>query len=84
MNTAGSVAYGWGALIVAAGVSFYYAKKEIDARRKDATLRGNRPLEKLSWEEKIAQQQTSTADKHLSPIQNSIPKESFKPPEEQK
>ncbi|WWC61830.1 uncharacterized protein I303_104415 [Kwoniella dejecticola CBS 10117] len=80
MNTAGSVAYGWGALIVAAGVSFYYAKKEIDARRKDATLRGNRPLEKLSWEEKIAQQ-ASLGDKNLKPIQDSIPKEAFKPPE---
>ncbi|WWC89377.1 uncharacterized protein L201_004300 [Kwoniella dendrophila CBS 6074] len=83
MNTAGSVAYGWGALIVAAGVSFYYAKKEIDARRKDATLRGNRPLEKLTWEEKIAQQ-TTLGDKNLNPIQNSVPKEAFKPPEEKK
>ncbi|WWC70258.1 uncharacterized protein I206_104208 [Kwoniella pini CBS 10737] len=83
MNTAGSVAYGWGVLIVAAGVSFYYAKKEIDARRKDATLRGNRPLEKLSWEEKIAQQ-ASLGDKNLKPVQNSIPKDAFKLPPEGK
>ncbi|RSH87352.1 hypothetical protein EHS25_003261 [Saitozyma podzolica] len=62
MNTAGSVAYGWGALIVAAGVSFYYAKKEIDARRRDQQLRGARPTEKLSWQEKVAKyEQPATA-----------------------
>jgi hypothetical protein len=37
-------------LIVAAGVSFYYAKKEIDVRRRDQQLRGARPTEKLSCE----------------------------------
>ncbi|WRT66344.1 uncharacterized protein IL334_003299 [Kwoniella shivajii] len=78
MNTAGSVAYGWGALIVAAGVSYYYAKKDIDAKRKDATARGNRPLEKLTWEEKINREQQ--ADKVYKPVQDSIPKEAFKPP----
>ncbi|WVQ72402.1 hypothetical protein IAR50_001954 [Cryptococcus sp. DSM 104548] len=54
MNTAGSVAYGWGVLVVAAGVSFYWAKKEIDGRRRDAQLKGTRSLEKLTWEERIA------------------------------
>ncbi|KIR55816.1 hypothetical protein I315_01698 [Cryptococcus gattii Ru294] len=61
MNTAGSVAYGWGALIVAAGVSFYYAKKEIDSRRKEAQIKGTRPMEKLSWEERIAREQQQGA-----------------------
>ncbi|OCF36872.1 hypothetical protein I317_03267 [Kwoniella heveanensis CBS 569] len=80
MNTAGSVAYGWGALIVAAGVSFYYAKKEIDARRKDAQIRGARPMEKLSWEERINQ---TTQDKAFKPAQDvrPAPGQSFKPPE---
>ncbi|WVR07030.1 hypothetical protein IAU60_004069 [Kwoniella sp. DSM 27419] len=80
MNTAGSVAYGWGVLIVAAGVSFYYAKKEIDVRRKDATFRGQRNMEKLTWEERINQ---TTGDKAFKPAQEAAPKpgQSFKPPE---
>ncbi|WVQ82347.1 hypothetical protein IAT38_004475 [Cryptococcus sp. DSM 104549] len=59
MNTIGSVAYGWGALIVAAGVSYVWAKKEIDGRRKDAQLKGTRSLEKLTWEERIAREQAA-------------------------
>ncbi|WVN88261.1 uncharacterized protein L203_103462 [Cryptococcus depauperatus CBS 7841] len=54
MNTAGSVVYSWGVLVVAAGVSFYYAKKQIDGRRREAQGMGQRPLEKLSWKERIA------------------------------
>ncbi|KAK8864386.1 hypothetical protein IAR55_001634 [Kwoniella newhampshirensis] len=63
MNTAGSVAYGWGALIVAAGVSFYYAKIEIDGRRKEAQLKGTRSMEKLDWEQRIAKAQQEAATK---------------------
>ncbi|WWD17317.1 hypothetical protein CI109_101757 [Kwoniella shandongensis] len=78
MNTAGSVAYGWGALIVAAGISFYYAKQEIDARRKDAQIKGTRSLEKLDWEQRIARAQQEAATKVDKSNTPSIPT-SFKP-----
>lgn len=38
---------GWGSLIAAAGVSFYYAKKTINERRAMQEMRGQRPSEKL-------------------------------------
>lgn len=57
MNTLGSVAYGWGALCLAAGVGFYFAKKEIDQRRRDQQHRGERPTEILSWQERVARQE---------------------------
>ena len=38
---------GWGSLIAAAGVSFYYAKKTINERRALQEVKGQRPSEKL-------------------------------------
>ena len=38
---------GWGSLVVAAGVSFYYAKKTINERRAMQESMGQRPSEKL-------------------------------------
>ncbi|RXK38294.1 hypothetical protein M231_04467 [Tremella mesenterica] len=55
MNTVKSVIYGWGVLIVAGAGAYYYAKKDIDARRQDQKYRGARPMDKLSWQERIEQ-----------------------------
>ena len=38
---------GWGSLIVAAGVSYYWAKQGIDERRLQQAKAGSRPTDKL-------------------------------------
>lgn len=40
-------ALGWGTLVVAAGVSYIFAKKGIDERREKQKSEGSRPTEKL-------------------------------------
>ncbi|TFK49152.1 hypothetical protein OE88DRAFT_474774 [Heliocybe sulcata] len=57
MNTPQSMAIGWGSLILGAGVSFYYAKKNINQRRMDQAAEGSRPTEKLDWQQRIALQE---------------------------
>ncbi|RPD75612.1 hypothetical protein L226DRAFT_560122 [Lentinus tigrinus ALCF2SS1-7] len=52
---------GWGSLVVAAGVSFYYAKKTINERRAVQESMGQRPSEKLDWRSRIEQQEKQTA-----------------------
>ncbi|KAI0315713.1 hypothetical protein OF83DRAFT_1061589 [Amylostereum chailletii] len=47
MNTPKSMALGWGSLVAVAGVSFYYAKKNINERRKLQEAEGARPSAKL-------------------------------------
>ncbi|KAI0325940.1 hypothetical protein GY45DRAFT_1339801 [Cubamyces sp. BRFM 1775] len=44
---------GWGSLLVAAGTSYYYARKSINERRAQQEARGQRPSEKLDWRERI-------------------------------
>ena len=48
----GSIAQllGWGSLIAAAGVSYYYARQSINERRKAQEVAGARPSEKLDCE----------------------------------
>ena len=41
---------GWGSLIAAAGVSYYYARQSINERRKAQEVAGARPSEKLDCE----------------------------------
>ncbi|KAI9175938.1 hypothetical protein H9P43_006302 [Blastocladiella emersonii ATCC 22665] len=53
MNTPGSVAYGWGALIIAGAVAYNMAKKDIDAQRREQAQLGVRPIEELSWQDRI-------------------------------
>ncbi|KNE69841.1 hypothetical protein AMAG_20058 [Allomyces macrogynus ATCC 38327] len=53
MNTPGSVAYGWGVLIVAAGVAYHFAKKDIDAKRREQAALGIRPEHAMTWEERV-------------------------------
>ncbi|KAA1472539.1 hypothetical protein DENSPDRAFT_838843 [Dentipellis sp. KUC8613] len=55
MNTPKTLALGWGSLIAVAGVSFYYAKKSINERRKLQAMEGSRPTEKLDWKDRIEQ-----------------------------
>ncbi|EPQ52166.1 hypothetical protein GLOTRDRAFT_140583 [Gloeophyllum trabeum ATCC 11539] len=59
MNTPQSMALGWGVLVLGAGASFYYAKKGIDARRRAQAVSGDRPVEKLDWQQRIAQQEAA-------------------------
>jgi len=44
---------GWASLIGAAGVSYYFARKEIDARRKLQRESGVRNTEKKEWYERL-------------------------------
>ncbi|KNE71126.1 hypothetical protein AMAG_15795 [Allomyces macrogynus ATCC 38327] len=53
MNTPSSVAYGWGVLIVAAGVAYHFAKKDIDAKRREQAALGIRPEHAMTWEERV-------------------------------
>ncbi|KAG4304825.1 hypothetical protein PORY_001878 [Pneumocystis oryctolagi] len=54
MNKPWSMALGWGSLIVAAGIGYCFAKKEINARRQEKMLRGNFTQDKLDWEKRVA------------------------------
>jgi len=47
MNTAKSVWLGWGSLMVAGAGAYYFAKRDINAYRKEQELKGNRPTEYL-------------------------------------
>ncbi|KAI0760330.1 hypothetical protein C8Q74DRAFT_1295529 [Fomes fomentarius] len=61
MNTPQTMLLGWGSLIVAAGVSFYYAKQTIIERRALQEARGQRPSEKLDWRSRIERQEQAAA-----------------------
>ncbi|KAH9836390.1 uncharacterized protein C8Q71DRAFT_81562 [Rhodofomes roseus] len=61
MNTPQSQLIGWGSLIAAAGVSYYYARQNINERRKAQEFAGARPSEKLDWRARIAQQEQKAA-----------------------
>ncbi|RIA93679.1 hypothetical protein C1645_761853 [Glomus cerebriforme] len=62
MNTPGSMILGWVALIVAGGGAFYYAKKDIDARRRAQEIAKTRPAEKLEWWQKVEQDEKSKSN----------------------
>jgi len=49
MNSAKSVWLGWGTLMVAGGTAYYFAKKDINAYRREQELKGNRGTEFLEW-----------------------------------
>ncbi|KAK7684564.1 hypothetical protein QCA50_012511 [Cerrena zonata] len=61
MNTPQSMFLGWGSLIVAAGASYYWAKKGIDERRSQQAKAGSRPTDKLDWRARIEKQKESPA-----------------------
>jgi hypothetical protein len=47
MNTVRSVWLGWGTLMVAGGAAYYFAKKDINAHRREQELKGTRGTEFL-------------------------------------
>ncbi|GJE94858.1 hypothetical protein PsYK624_110340 [Phanerochaete sordida] len=53
MNNPKSTALGWGSLVAAAGISYYFAKKGINERREQQAKEGTRPTEKLDWRQRI-------------------------------
>ncbi|KAI9639824.1 uncharacterized protein MKK02DRAFT_40151 [Dioszegia hungarica] len=59
MNPAKSVAYGWGALIVATGFGYYFTKQVTNARRKEKLLSKRASESPSNWEEKVARSQGS-------------------------
>ncbi|KAH8103069.1 hypothetical protein BXZ70DRAFT_1006235 [Cristinia sonorae] len=59
MNTARSSALGWGSLVLAAGVSYMWARKGIDERRKEQEAAGTRSTEKLDWRARIERDATT-------------------------
>ncbi|KAF8591249.1 hypothetical protein K439DRAFT_990217 [Ramaria rubella] len=80
MNTARSTLLGWGALIAGAGVSFIYAKRGIDARRREQAVSGERPSEIKDWRQRIEEPapQRSNADNTHHYTQSSTPQEGYK------
>ncbi|KAI0763427.1 hypothetical protein BD413DRAFT_642846 [Trametes elegans] len=48
---------GWGCLLVAAGTSYYYARKSINERRAMQEALGQRSTEKLDWRAKIEREE---------------------------
>lgn len=73
MNNPKSTALGWGTLVVAAGVSYIFAKKGIDERREKQKSEGSRPTEKLDWRQKIEREE-SLAKAQQQDAVNSSPK----------
>ncbi|PVG01436.1 hypothetical protein CPB86DRAFT_781655 [Serendipita vermifera] len=59
MNNPKSVALGWGVLTIAAAGSFYYARKEINARRLEQAQKGQRGPAK-EWYERLEERPTSS------------------------
>ncbi|KAF7795682.1 hypothetical protein EIP86_006847 [Pleurotus ostreatoroseus] len=57
MNNPKSTALGWASLVAAAGVSYYFAKKGIDERRREQDAAGTRPTEKLDWRARIEKEE---------------------------
>jgi len=55
------MAIGMGALLLAGAGSFYFAKKEIDARRRLQNEAGTRPIEKRNWYERLDDVPLNTA-----------------------
>ncbi|KAN0131961.1 hypothetical protein V8E53_010241 [Lactarius tabidus] len=72
MNNPKSMVLGWVSLIAVAGVSFYFAKQNINERRRQQDIAGERPSTKLDRRERIAQdgpkaEQASRKELHSSP-----------------
>ncbi|OJT14276.1 hypothetical protein TRAPUB_9136 [Trametes pubescens] len=67
---------GWGSLIVAAGASYYYARKSINERRAVQEAQGQRPSEKLDWRSRIEQDEKNSkkpgTDSATSPDSSSV------------
>ncbi|KLT43027.1 hypothetical protein CC85DRAFT_327725 [Cutaneotrichosporon oleaginosum] len=61
MNTPRSVAYGWGALIVATGIGYWYAKGVNERRWNDQRARGLR-ANPTDWKEKVAAEEAAAAN----------------------
>ncbi|RIB01475.1 hypothetical protein C2G38_2127522 [Gigaspora rosea] len=66
MNTPGSVLLGWVVLIAAGGGAFYYAKKDINARRRAQELNKTRPPEKLEWWQRVEVDEKANMPKNSS------------------
>lgn len=54
MNKPWSIALGWGSLTLAAGIGYYFAKKDINARHREQMKHLNHAHDKLEWWEKVA------------------------------
>jgi len=63
MNTAKSVWLGWGTLMVAGGTAYYFAKRDINAYRRDQELKGNRGTEFLEWWQIVERDEAAKAAK---------------------
>ncbi|KIO25396.1 hypothetical protein M407DRAFT_244104 [Tulasnella calospora MUT 4182] len=83
MNTPQSMMIGWASLIAAAGVSYYYAKQEIDARRKLQRELGLRGTEKKEWYERLEQpsSKATPANPPTAGAGSLVPPTSAKPPD---
>ncbi|MBW0527353.1 hypothetical protein O181_067068 [Austropuccinia psidii MF-1] len=57
MNTPGSMALGWGLILVAGGSGLYFAKRDIKKRRMEQTQRGIRSNDTREWHERLADQE---------------------------
>ncbi|KAJ1974391.1 hypothetical protein H4R34_004734 [Dimargaris verticillata] len=81
MNHPSSVAYGWGALILAAGVAFYYARKDIDARRRSLPVDWNANDESLEDKIKRKDAELKTKAQEVGKaIQDELPNSNHKDP----
>ena len=63
MNTVRSVWLGWGTLMVAGATAYYFAKKDINAHRREQELRGVRGTEFLECEGSVITKTNSKGGK---------------------
>ncbi|KAG5518558.1 hypothetical protein PMAC_002954 [Pneumocystis sp. 'macacae'] len=66
MNKPWSMALGWASLIATAGIGYYFAKKDINARRREKMARGNIIQDKLDWKEKVKLDEKMRKDRETS------------------
>jgi len=73
MNTVRSVWLGWGTLMVAGGTAYYFAKKDINAYRREQELKGTRGTEFLEWWQIVDRDQASKAAKETAVTEDTTP-----------
>jgi len=59
MNNPKSMLLGWGSLVAAAGIGYYFARQDINERRRQQHNAGTRPTEKLDWKAQIERDASS-------------------------
>ncbi|GAA95465.1 uncharacterized protein L969DRAFT_85142 [Mixia osmundae IAM 14324] len=68
MNTPQSMMLGWGSLCVAAGVAYYWAKGDINERRREQFKAGTRNDDRREWYDRLDDKEKKTVKTKLGGV----------------